>query len=144
MSNSSGSWKVQLHGWSNEKFRPALEGMLKFQHAKGIKGRSRELRRNPSWTWCQGFIGFLVKFRIPGVATNFSVTLHLSYGLQSDSQWCDQVGSRKFVCITFRDLREFDVFCGSLTLFCRSFAGNSSRFLTSKTKNKTTCHAETL
>ena len=29
---------------------------------------------------------------------------------------------------TFWDLREFDAFCGSLTLFCGSFAGNSRRF----------------
>ena len=48
VSISWGSWKIQLHGWSNERFRP--EGMLKFQHAKRIKGCSPQHQQDPSWT----------------------------------------------------------------------------------------------
>ena len=88
------------------------------------------------WTWIilfreiSSISCFLVKFRIPGVAT---VATNFQWPCICHtvcSQWCDQVGSRNFDCMTFRDLRQFDVFCGSLTLFCGSFAGNSWRFWT--------------
>ena len=64
------------------------------------------------------------------------------YSMEDDlhtvcSQWCDQVGSRNFDCMTFRDLREFWRFLREVDTFLREFCG---QFLTFLNVNKTTCH----